>query len=259
METDPTTVALEPHIVAVLRENGGRDALLLTRKQLRELLEKRLGGVDLASRKNDIKGLLERIVTDYPEFAAPEEEEEEVDSEEERPPSPPPKPRAAPKAKAKAKAAPKKASAAASSTTKKRPRRAASAKSGDLVEDSDDDDGAGGDGSDYDDRKAKKPRKSSPNNPFNALQVLSPDLAAVIGPDPRPRHQVVKGLWAYIKEHNLQDPNSKIKIVCDGPLKSLFGVDTVHSFTMQKLLSKHLTKMDPAAAAALAAPASDDA
>ena len=51
---------------------------------------------------------------------------------------------------------------------------------------------------------------------------------------------MVKKLWEYIKEHNLQDPKDKRQIECDEKLQSVFKQDKVHMFTMNKLLGKHL-------------------
>ena len=38
---------------------------------------------------------------------------------------------------------------------------------------------------------------------------LSADLAAIVGEEEASRAQCVKLLWAYLKEHNLQDPENK--------------------------------------------------
>ena len=73
------------------------------------------------------------------------------------------------------------------------------------------------------------------------MQVSS-DLADVVGSGPMPRSEVVKGLWAYIKKHNLQDPQNKRNINADAKLKKVFGgKDTVNMFEMTKLVSKHLS------------------
>ena len=52
--------------------------------------------------------------------------------------------------------------------------------------------------------------------------------------------QVVKRLWSYIREHNLQDPNKKQNIICDESLRALFHVDRINMFQMNKALSKHI-------------------
>jgi chromatin remodeling complex protein RSC6 len=46
----------------------------------------------------------------------------------------------------------------------------------------------------------------------NALQKPlrpSKELAAVVGPGPLPRGEVVSKVWAYIKQHGLQDPKNR--------------------------------------------------
>ena len=71
---------------------------------------------------------------------------------------------------------------------------------------------------------------------------ISDDLAAVVGKGPMPRSEVVKGLWVYIKKHNLQDPANKRNINADDKLKKVFGgKSVVNMFEMTKLVSKHLS------------------
>ncbi len=69
---------------------------------------------------------------------------------------------------------------------------------------------------------------------------LSPELEAVIGKGPLPRTEVVKKLWVYIKQHNLQNPKNKRNILADEKLKSVFGKNEVTMFEMTKLVSTHL-------------------
>ncbi len=69
---------------------------------------------------------------------------------------------------------------------------------------------------------------------------LSPELEAVIGAGPLPRTEVVKKLWEYIKQHNLQNPQNKRNILADEKLKAIFGKDEVTMFEMTKLVSAHL-------------------
>ena len=72
--------------------------------------------------------------------------------------------------------------------------------------------------------------------------TVSEELAAVVGPGPLPRSEVVKKLWVYIKKHDLQDPKNKRNIVADEPLKKVFGGKAVvNMFEMTKLVSKHLS------------------
>lgn len=52
--------------------------------------------------------------------------------------------------------------------------------------------------------------------------------------------QVVKKIWAYIKEKDLQNPANKRKILCDEMLHELFRVKSIDMFKMNKALSKHI-------------------
>ncbi len=71
---------------------------------------------------------------------------------------------------------------------------------------------------------------------------VSADLAAVVGKGPMARSEVVKKLWVYIKEKNLQDPANKRNINADAALKKVFGgKDVVNMFEMTKLVSVHLS------------------
>ena len=51
-------------------------------------------------------------------------------------------------------------------------------------------------------------------------------------------------MWIYIREKSLQDPNDKRNIICDEPLRNLFGVDSINMFQMNKALSKHIWSLD---------------
>lgn len=52
--------------------------------------------------------------------------------------------------------------------------------------------------------------------------------------------QVVKKLWAYIRENNLQDQNNRRKILPDERLKKIFNVNSIDMFQMNKALTKHI-------------------
>merc|ERR1711962_935204 len=56
---------------------------------------------------------------------------------------------------------------------------------------------------------AAEPKKEKKATGFGKSVKLSPELAAVVGGDCMPRHEVVKKLWAHIKSNNLQDPKQK--------------------------------------------------
>lgn len=74
--------------------------------------------------------------------------------------------------------------------------------------------------------------------------LLSDDLAKFIGTGESmlSRSDVVKRMWVYIKENNLQDPSDRRKIICDEKLKDLFQVESFTGFTVSKLLNPHFTK-----------------
>ncbi len=83
---------------------------------------------------------------------------------------------------------------------------------------------------------------TKPNSAFMKPLTVSADLAAIVGPGPLPRSEVVKKLWVYIKSKNLQDPAKKRNIIADEALKKVFGgKEVVDMFEMTKLVSKHLS------------------
>ncbi|XP_022011391.1 upstream activation factor subunit spp27 isoform X2 [Helianthus annuus] len=75
---------------------------------------------------------------------------------------------------------------------------------------------------------------------FTKLCTLSPQLQKFTGVPELARTEVVKQLWSYIREHDLQDPANRRNIRCDGLLQELFGVDTIDMFQMNKALAKHI-------------------
>ncbi|XP_028779389.1 upstream activation factor subunit spp27 isoform X1 [Neltuma alba] len=79
---------------------------------------------------------------------------------------------------------------------------------------------------------------------FCKLCSLSPQLQEFVGAPEMARTEVVKQLWAYIREKNLQDANNRRNIICDEPLRALFGVDSINMFQMNKALSKHIWPLD---------------
>lgn len=83
-----------------------------------------------------------------------------------------------------------------------------------------------------------KTRKAGPG--LTKPYTPSTELAAVVGPGPMPRTEVVAKVWAYIREHGLQDPANKQAILADDKLRAVFGRDRCTMFEMQGLLSPHL-------------------
>eukprot|EP00644_Phytophthora_capsici_P006129 jgi/Phyca11/535101/estExt2_fgenesh1_pg.C_PHYCAscaffold_320003 len=82
------------------------------------------------------------------------------------------------------------------------------------------------------------------NNPFNTELSVSPELGSLIGSDRMARPQIVKALWAYIHEHNLQDPDDKRTILLDDRMKQVFQRDSFTMFSMNKFIKRHARKFD---------------
>jgi DNA topoisomerase-3 len=55
------------------------------------------------------------------------------------------------------------------------------------------------------------------------------------------RPQVIKKLWDYIKEQNLQDPANKRSINADAKLLAVFGKPQVTMFELAGIVGKHLS------------------
>ncbi|CAN6449419.1 unnamed protein product [Victoria cruziana] len=99
--------------------------------------------------------------------------------------------------------------------------------------------------------KAKRAKKEKAevgrvNTHLTAPLPLSNALVKFIGTgeDALSRGEVIKRIWAYIKEKELQDPADKRRIICDEKLKELFEVDSFTGFTVTKLLSAHFIKAE---------------
>ena len=85
-----------------------------------------------------------------------------------------------------------------------------------------------------------EPKKTGINMELN----VSKELAAIIGTksgEKISRPQVVKRLWAYLKENNLQDPENKQFFTPDAKMEPVFGNERMKAFSMSKYLKEHLT------------------
>ncbi len=89
----------------------------------------------------------------------------------------------------------------------------------------------------------KAATKRGPVSPFMRPVALSPELQAVLGKKSRPRSQIVKDLWIYIRKHDLQDAVNRQMINADDKLRVIFGKSQVTMFEMTKLVNKHLSKI----------------
>ncbi|CAN6286719.1 unnamed protein product [Urochloa humidicola] len=100
---------------------------------------------------------------------------------------------------------------------------------------------------DGDSGSARKKQRSDKGNGgkkrgggFTKLCSLSPALQEFVGASELARTEVVKKLWAYIREHDLQDQSNKRKILPDERLKKIFNVNSIDMFQMNKALTKHI-------------------
>uniref|UniRef100_A0A0K8TKD0 Putative rna polymerase i transcription factor subunit spp27 n=1 Tax=Tabanus bromius TaxID=304241 RepID=A0A0K8TKD0_TABBR len=218
---DISTEQLKELIDEILKN---ADLTTTTAKAVRQQLQKQLN-CDLLSRKKEIDNLVMDFVNNYHKSEEEDGEEEasaESEEEEEKP-----------------KKASKRSAASPKSKSAKKKKKAGS--------DEDDDD----DGSDEDyvskERSAKKTKKTRApakggkgrGTGFTRPCSLSPDLAAIVGSDSLPRHEVVKKVWSIIKERNLYDPKNKQFAVCDPELMKVIGVKRFRIFGMLKYLRPH--------------------
>ncbi|KAA0045877.1 upstream activation factor subunit UAF30-like [Cucumis melo var. makuwa] len=115
-----------------------------------------------------------------------------------------------------------------------------------LKMETEDGDSEDGDNDDEDDEKGKtsSDKAKKRGGGFSKLCSLSPQLQEFIGATEMARTEVVKQLWNHIRENNLQDPSNRRNILCDEPLKALFGVNSINMFQMNKALSKHIWPLE---------------
>lgn len=74
-------------------------------------------------------------------------------------------------------------------------------------------------------------------------QLLSPELATIVGANEMSRGQVMKHVWDYIRAHGLQDSTNKRMINPDAALAKVFGSkDPIDMFKMTAALGKHIHK-----------------
>lgn len=75
-------------------------------------------------------------------------------------------------------------------------------------------------------------------------ETVTPDatLAKVIGGAASTRAEVTRRIWAYVKQHKLQDKDDGRVIHADAALKAVFGgKDRVTMFEMTKLVNQHVS------------------
>ena len=96
-------------------------------------------------------------------------------------------------------------------------------------------------------RKNKSTTKRAPSG-FAKPSAISEELCDFLNCEhgtQMARTEVTKFLTQYIKQHDLQDPSNRRRILCDEPLASLLSVgpeDEVTYFNLQKYMKPHFPK-----------------
>ena len=111
----------------------------------------------------------------------------------------------------------------------------------------DDDESNDDDESDDDDQAEEVPKKKrGAGKGLSVKKEITPELAEFLGQgNEMGRTDIVKGLWDYIKEHQLQNPENKREILLDEKMKRVFGCDTFTMFTMNKYVGAHIHPFKP--------------
>jgi chromatin remodeling complex protein RSC6 len=92
-------------------------------------------------------------------------------------------------------------------------------------------------------KTAGKDEGKKANAGLMAPLTVSPDLAKIVGKEPLPRTQIIKKMWDYIKQYNLQDANNRRMINADEKLKVVFdGQEQVSMFELAKVINNHIKK-----------------
>lgn len=83
--------------------------------------------------------------------------------------------------------------------------------------------------------------KTKKKTGFGRDMVLSKKLATLLGTGKLSRGDVVKHMYALVKERDLLDPTNKQYVLCDKQLLQIFGVKRFRAFGMMKYLKGHIT------------------
>ena len=95
--------------------------------------------------------------------------------------------------------------------------------------------------------QAQQPKKKrAAGKGLSIKKEISEDLADFLGQGKEmARTDIVKALWDYIKEHDLQNPDNKREILLDDKMKAVFGCDKFTMFTMNKYVAAHIHPFKP--------------
>ena len=90
-------------------------------------------------------------------------------------------------------------------------------------------------------KKSKGQKKRTAPAALVKVMNVSNELADIIGMKKASRPQAIKGLWAYIKKHNLQDPAQRQYFTPDAKMAKVFGKAKMKTIHMSKYLSANLS------------------
>jgi len=92
----------------------------------------------------------------------------------------------------------------------------------------------------------EKPKPKPKAKGLAQKKKISAELAAFLSQgDTMARTEIVKALWEYIRENNLQNPDNKREIILDEKMKSVFQCDSFSMFSMNKYISVHVDPFKP--------------
>jgi len=89
-------------------------------------------------------------------------------------------------------------------------------------------------------KKRKRESSGGGSSGIHAPLEISPALQQLVGAAELPRTEITSRLWAYIREHDLQNPDDKRQILWDALAREVFCVDSCTMFRMAKLVTAHV-------------------
>jgi upstream activation factor subunit UAF30 len=93
---------------------------------------------------------------------------------------------------------------------------------------------------------ASPKKKRGAGKGLSIKKEISDKLATFLGQGKEmARTDIVKALWEYIKEHDLQNPENKREILLDTKMHTVFGVENFTMFTMNKYIAAHIHPYKP--------------
>jgi len=91
-----------------------------------------------------------------------------------------------------------------------------------------------------------RPKKGKGGGGLAERKEISDKLAAFLGKGKKmARTDIVKSLWEYIREHDLQNPSNKREIFLDDAMREVFGCSSFTMFTMNKYIGAHIHPFKP--------------